>query len=104
MSRDLDTLHDILDMIELVGRHGPDDEMALRGDVVLQAATLHWIQTIGEAVGRLSAELRERYPELPWRQIADMRNLVVHGYNQVDLAIVWRAVERDLPPLEAQVR
>jgi uncharacterized protein with HEPN domain len=69
-----------------------------------QAAILHWLLVIGEAANRISLGLRERHPEVPWRQIIDFRNLVAHGYDQVRLEEVWRVVERDLPTLEEQIR
>ncbi|MGH9063028.1 MAG: HepT-like ribonuclease domain-containing protein [Acidimicrobiales bacterium] len=104
MSRDADLLADMLDMIELVKRHAPASEEAFIADEVLQAAVLHWVQTIGEAATGVSEEVRARHPEIPWRKIVDMRNLVVHGYRHVQLSIVWQVMARDLPALEAQVR
>ncbi|MGD0273934.1 MAG: HepT-like ribonuclease domain-containing protein [Gaiellaceae bacterium] len=104
MIRDRDSLLDILEQIELIQNHGPADESELEADVVQQAATLHWIQTIGEAAARISPELLARTPDVPWREIVDMRNLVVHSYDQVDLAIVWQVLERDLPALEPRIR
>lgn len=57
MSRDKDALLDILERIELIQEHGPRDERRLFEDVVLQAATLRWIEVIGEAANRVSDEL-----------------------------------------------
>ena len=76
----------------------------LHEDVTLRAATQHWLLIVGEAANRLSPQLRERHPEVPWREIVDFRNLVAHAYDQVRLEEVWQVVERDLPELERQVR
>lgn len=104
MSRDEDALLDILEAIQLIQRHGPTDEKGLRDDPVRQAATLRWIHIIGEAANRTSADLRQRHPEVPWRDIVAMRNLVAHGYDQIKLDIVWRVVRDDLPTLERQIQ
>jgi uncharacterized protein with HEPN domain len=65
---------------------------------------LHHISIIGECAARLSADLKERYPSIPWRDIAAMRNAIVHGYFQVDWDEVWVVVERDLPVLEREIQ
>jgi len=71
---------------------------------VLQTAVMRWIEIVGEAVRGLSDELRDAHPEIPWRQIIAMRNIVVHVYFEVDTEAVWLAVEQDLPKLEVKVR
>ena len=58
---------------------------------------------IGEATKNLSAELRAANPEIPWRQIAAMRDVLIHDYLKVNLARVWRTVAMDLPPLQTTV-
>ena len=55
--------------------------------------------TIGEAAAHLPETDRQTYREVPWRQIRGMRNRIVHGYDTVDLEIVWKAVRDELPPL-----
>lgn len=104
MNRDRDFLLDIVELIETINRHRSTTEDEFLGDEVLVAATVHWVQTIGEAASKVSHDLRVSYPEVPWREIIDMRNLLAHGYRHVDPAIVWQVVVRDLPPLEEQVR
>ena len=54
---------------------------------------------IGEAAGHVPDEVTRRHRSIPWRQMRDMRNVVVHGYWGVDLERVWDAVQQDLPPL-----
>lgn len=71
---------------------------------MLEAATLHWLEIIGEAANRVSEDVRARHPEVPWRAIIDLRNLLAHGYDYVLLDRVWQVVVADLPPLEEQVR
>ncbi len=60
-------------------------------------------QIIGEAAQRLSPEARNAFPEIPWRLITAMRNIIVHDYDEVDLDIVWDSARNDLPPLIAKL-
>jgi uncharacterized protein with HEPN domain len=64
-----------------------------------QDAILRQLTIVGEAVKRVSAEFRASHPEVPWRQIAGFRDVVVHDYARVDLQEVWRIVQADLPAL-----
>jgi uncharacterized protein with HEPN domain len=65
---------------------------------------LHNLHVIGEAVKKLPAALRSKYPGVPWREIAGMRDIVAHAYFALDLEILWRGVEQDIPRLLEQVR
>ena len=66
-------------------------------------AVIRKLEIIGEAVKQLSDATKDRRPEIPWKQIAGMRDRLTHDYFGVDLALVWRVVERDLPALKAAV-
>jgi len=68
-------------------------------DAKTQSAVLHQLFVLGEAVRRLSEEFRGRYPDIPWRLMAAMRNKVIHEYDEVDLDEVWKTVRDDLPRL-----
>lgn len=57
------------------------------------------LQILGEAGGRLPPDWRERHPSVPWGEVVGLRHVLVHGYDAVDLDIVWRIAEKDLPPL-----
>ena len=54
---------------------------------------------MGEAAGHVPLDVQRAYPEVPWRQMRGIRNRIVHGYDTVDLEIVWKAIRDELPPL-----
>lgn len=97
-------LEDIADSIARIGRYtkGISVDDFLRDDV-LQDAIIRRIEIIGEAVGRLPESLKALYPEIPWRDIKDMRNKLVHDYGHVDPQLVWAVVQDELPALGSQI-
>lgn len=61
------------------------------------------IEMVGEAANKMSAEVKVNHPEIPWVDIVGMRHHLIHEYFDVDLAIVWSTVTKDLPPLQAAI-
>jgi uncharacterized protein with HEPN domain len=59
---------------------------------------------LGQAARGTSPEVQAAHPEIPWRQMIGMRNVVVHDYADVDLTLVWKTVNEDLPGLMARLR
>ena len=70
---------------------------------LVQDAVIRNLQTLAEASQRLSSEIKGTEPQIPWRELAGFRNVIVHGYLGVDLGAVWLVVEQDLPALTAAV-
>ena len=68
------------------------------------SAVIREFEIIGEAVGKLPGSFRERSPDVEWQDIKDFRNLLSHEYFGVDLEIVWKIIEDDLPALMDAVR
>lgn len=68
-----------------------------------QDAIIRQLEIIGEATKRLSPILRDRHPGIPWRQIAGLRDVLIHDYMGVDLEAVWQVVQKDLPRLKSGV-
>ena len=66
-----------------------------------QDAVMRPLAIIGEAARRVSQETRDAHPQIPWRQMAGMRNRLIHEYFRVDLATAWETVKNDIPPLIA---
>lgn len=73
------------------------------GDEKTQSAVVHQLLLVGEATKRLSDEFRDGRPEVPWRDIARMRDRLIHHYDAVDLDEVWKSVETDVPDLLARL-
>lgn len=61
------------------------------------------IEIMGEATKRLSDEFRNRHPDIPWRQMAGMRDILIHAYDHVDIEEVWRTATDSIPPLIRQI-
>ena len=76
---------------------------AFAEDAKTQYAVRLAIAHIGEAVKQLPAEVTNTVPDLPWRQIAGMRDRLLHGYNTVDVVIVWRVATVSVPELATAV-
>ncbi|HJH25470.1 MAG TPA: hypothetical protein C5S37_01580 [Methanophagales archaeon] len=72
-------------------------------DRMLNLSLVHLLEIIGEAAVGVSAEFRTKYPNVPWNEIVGMRNRLIHGYYDIDLDIVWRTVEEDIPPLVTEL-
>lgn len=70
---------------------------------MLQTWFVRHLQIIGEAARATPEEIRALAPEIPWLQIAGMRNILVHGYFEVDTDLVWDAATRDLPALKPAI-
>ena len=68
-------------------------------DRVLALTLTRLLEIVGEAANRVSQETQKQYPQIPWRQIVGLRHRLVHGYDAVDLDILWDIIEQDLPPL-----
>jgi uncharacterized protein with HEPN domain len=70
---------------------------------LVQVWMVHHLMIIGEAVRGIDPAVRAKYPSVPWRQIAGMRNILVHDYFRINQAIVWETVEKHLPALKTEV-
>jgi uncharacterized protein with HEPN domain len=102
-----DYLGHILEAIARIAEYTEDiDEVAFLDSKMIQDAVLRNIEIIGEAarnIERTAPDFAARHSEVPWSIIYTMRNRIAHGYFKVDLEIVWRTIQRDLPELAVAV-
>jgi uncharacterized protein with HEPN domain len=97
-------VEDILDAMQKA-------EMFVRGmtyelfeaDLKTNFAVVRTIEIIGEATKRLPTMIRDQYPDIPWKDMAGMRDVIIHGYDNVNLRIVWDVVKQDIPRLTGRV-
>lgn len=68
-------------------------------DRMFELALVRLVEIVGEAAARIGNETRERFSSIPWSHIEGMRNRLIHGYDKVDLQILWDTAKEDLPPL-----
>ena len=104
--RDDDTaLRHMLEFAERVVSHTSGMNVGdLADDEVLLAATMRWIELIGEAANRVSRETQQAHPAIPWADIIGTRNRLIHGYDEVNLALLWDTIHTDIPGLEKELR
>jgi uncharacterized protein with HEPN domain len=104
MSRDDATLLDLAEAARRIVQFKRGlDKAGFLNDLKTQAAVQHGLLILGEAVKRLSAEFRQRHTSIPWKSISGMRDRLIHGYDDVDLEVVWKAVDEGVPRLLAEV-
>lgn len=71
----------------------------MQTDIMCYHAVVYNIMVIGEAANLLTKDFREKHPEVPWRDIVDMRNVLVHGYFTTSALFIWETYKKDLPEL-----
>lgn len=105
------SLHDdnahLLDIVQaarlILQFSGETDSADFRTNLLVQSAILHQFLVLGEATKRVSDDFKARHPDLPWRQMARMRDRLIHGYHIVNLSLVWETASRDIPALLARL-
>ena len=103
MKKDEKRLHDILDAINTIESYSISTYEEFVADGKTQDAILYNLIIIGEAANQISDEFQEQYHLIPWTSMIGTRNIIVHGYAQVKLPIVWEILQRDLVHLKAEI-
>lgn len=105
MERDLKVyLDDIVESVVLIESYLKGiSESNFDGDVGVQDKVIRRLEVIGEAVKNLPDDFRKSYPDIPWRQIAGMRDVLTHEYFNVKVRRIWKTAKEDLPKLKTAV-
>ncbi|KAF5418324.1 MAG: hypothetical protein C5S45_09275 [Candidatus Methanocomedens sp.] len=93
----------ILESIELIENYTANKTISdFIESVQLQDSIIRRIEIIGEAVKNLPAEVKSNYPDVPWKNIAGIRDVLIHKYFGIDLELTWQVVQKDIPDLKRE--
>jgi uncharacterized protein with HEPN domain len=102
MTRDYsDYINDIANSIDEIEEFIEDiDFDTFSNDKKTINAVIRSLEVMGEAATKIPSDIRDKYPDIPWRRMAGMRNKLIHEYFGVDLEIVWTVCTEEIPPLK----
>jgi uncharacterized protein with HEPN domain len=90
----------ILECVRKIERFTAPGKRRFLNDDLIQDAVLRNFEVIGEAAKRIDETYRLAHPQIPWRAMAGLRDVLIHQYEGVDVAKVWEIIRKDLPPLK----
>jgi uncharacterized protein with HEPN domain len=97
-------LEHILESIELIENYTANKTISdFIKSVQFQDSIIRRIEIIGEAVKNLPDDVKNSYPEVPWKEIAGMRDVLIHEYFGIDLELTWQVVQKDIPDLKREI-
>ncbi len=96
-------LQDMLEAIDVIARYTPDSFERFNADPPVQSHVIRHIAIIGEAASRVSRDIRDAHADVPWRQIVDMRNIVVHVYHGINWIRVYETARDHVPALRPRI-
>lgn len=100
MNRDQTYTAQILDAIYKIDTYTIDGKNVFLESAMIQDAVIRNIETIGEITKRVSPEFKSYHNEVPWRQMAGIRDVLIHDYDSIDLEIVWNVIVVELPKIK----
>jgi uncharacterized protein with HEPN domain len=96
-------LQDMLNAIESVESYAVKSFEIFSEDGKSQDAIMYNLIVLGEAANRIPVDFQDNHPEIPWTSIIGTRNVIIHGYDQVKLLIVWDIIQKNLKPLKDEL-
>jgi len=105
MTRDMRLyIEDILDSISKIEEYiKAIDEQKFFSNTQIQDSVIRRLEIIGEAVKNIPNDFRNKYPQIPWKRIAGLRDVLIHEYFGVNLRRTWKVIKEDIPNLEHQL-
>lgn len=100
MNRDQTYTAQILEAIQKIDTYTTDGKDVFLRSAMIQDAVIRNIEIIGEITKRVSPDFKSYHNEVPWRQMAGIRDVLVHDYDSIDLEIVWNVVAIELPKIK----
>ena len=101
----LDYVEDIIDAMEKAETAITDvDYDRFAANFMINFVVVRALEIVGEATKRLPMTLRDQYPAIPWKKMAGMRDRIIHGYDTVDLEIVWGVVTQEIPKVKPHLQ
>lgn len=98
-------LHDIWESISIIDDYKQElTEEDFYINRQIQDAIIRRLEIIGEAAKNVGEEIRNKYPDVPWKQVAGMRDVLIHGYFGVKLKRIWEVLKTDIPELKQKIR
>lgn len=94
----VESSENIIEFIEDINRE------TFENSRLLQSAVIRELTVIGEATKNLSTDLRDTFINIPWKQIAGMKDKLMHGYFSIDLMTVWNTASKDVPNLKKEIK
>ena len=98
-------LKDILEAINKIEKYTQNiGEVKFYASDIVIDVVIRNLEIIGEATKKLPQEIKETYPQVPWKDMAGMRDVLIHDYSGVKLEIVWKTIKKELPELKKRFR
>ena len=97
-------IEDILESMDKIERYikGLNFEKFIRNELIMDAV-LRNLEIIGEASMNIPKDIREKYPDIPWKRIIGLRNIVIHEYFGIDTGIIWKIISTNLPETKPKI-
>ena len=97
-------IEDIIESIRLIEVYIRDTSKENFGkDIKLRDSVTRRLEIIGEAVKNIPDKIRENYPQIPWKMIAGLRDIIIHSYFDIDFEITWDIIKKDIPDLKKNI-
>jgi uncharacterized protein with HEPN domain len=100
-----DYINDIIESVNYIKEFTDAiDFEEFKNDIKTRFAVIRCFEIIGEAVKRIPEDFRGKYPLIPWKVMSGMRDRLIHGYDVVDVSVLWRTIKNDIPELEKNIK